>query len=254
MKSKPPDKSLQTSCKECLFSIYEKDTQTGCVADRINMFHDTPRGDIVIEAYDKEKEFYVIDGLCNYFRPPKWNEGQPDLEKAKKESQTSFTIIIYADEITWSLWAGLRKSIEDIDYPPDKMSIIISHDIELPVLKKKMVHSLYKFFDKELGIQTSINAYLSPERQDYEAFRKAHCSFFIKMCSHDTLPKDMMKEIDIRLNQHATRAVVFRYGDSKAISYYVFLTRFSNYKDYNEFESSVESESKSADLYCNLEG
>jgi hypothetical protein len=253
MKSKPPDKSLQTSCKECLFAIYEKDTQTGCVADRINMFRDTPRGDMVIEAYDKEKEFYAIDGLCNYFRPPKWNEGQPDLEKAKKESQTSFTIIIYADDINKKALSSIRKSLADIDYPPDKMSIIISHDIELPTPKKKMVRSLYESAG-ELGIQTSINAYLHPDIQDYEAFRKAHCSYFIKMSSRDTLPKDMMKEIDSKLNQHAARAVVFRHGNSKAISYYVFLTRFSSCKDYNEFESSVEAESKSVDLYCDLKG
>ena len=60
MKSKPPDKSLQTNCKECLFAIYNKDTQTGCMANRIDMFRNTPRGDVVIEAHDEEKEFVIV--------------------------------------------------------------------------------------------------------------------------------------------------------------------------------------------------
>ncbi len=254
MKSKPPDKSLQTSCKECLFAIYDKDTQTGCVADRIDMFHNTPRGDVVIEAYDKEKEFFVIDALCNYFRPPKWNGGKPDLDKAKKESQTSFTILIYADDITKETVSFMKESIRDIDYPADKISIIISHDIELDVEKKRLVRGMYEFFASKLRIQSSINVYLNPESQDYEAFRKADCLYFIKMSSNDVLPKDMMKEIDDHLNLHAARTVVFSSRGTKAISYYVFLTRFLAYKDYGEFESSVEAEAKSVDLYCDLNG
>jgi hypothetical protein len=113
---------------------------------------------------------------------------------------------------------------------------------------------MYEFFASKLRIQSSINVYLNPESQDYEAFRKADCLYFIKMSSNDLLPKDMMKEIDDHLNLHAARTVVFSNGGTKAISYYVFLTRFLAYKDYGEFESSVEAESKSVDLYCDLNG
>ena len=254
MKSKPPDKSLQTSCKECLFAIYDKDTQTGCVANRIDMFHNMPEGDAVIEAYDKEKEFFVIDSLCNYFRPPKWNGGKPDLEKAKKESQTSFTILICADDMTKEAMPSIKESIRNIDYPVDKMSIIISHDIELSVEKKRVVRSMYEFFASELRIQSSINAYLRPESQAYEAFRKADCLYFIKISPNDVLPKNMMKEIDDHLNLRATRAVMFSDINTKAISYYVFLTRFADYKDYGDFESSVEAEAKSVGLHCDLRG
>ena len=254
MKSKPPDKSLQTSCKECLFAIYDKDTQTGCVANRIDMFHNTPRGDVVIEAYDNEKEFFVIDSMCNYFRPPTWNEGKPDLGKAKKESQTPFTILLCADDVTEESTASIKESIRSIDYPVDKMSIIISHDIELSVEKKRMVRNMYEFFSGNLRIPSNINAYLCPESQAYEAFRKANCLYFIKISPNDALPKNIMKEIDDHLNLRASRAVVFSDGNTKAISYYVFLTRFSNYKDYDEFESSVEAEAKSVDLHCDLKG
>ena len=254
MKSKPPDKSLQTNCKECLFAIYNKDTQTGCMTNRIDMFRNTPRGDVVIEAYDEEKEFYVIDGLCNYFRQPKWNDGQPDLEKVQQESQTKFTILIHADEITKETLSSITTSIREIDYPTDKISIIISHDIELATEKRIMVRSMYNVFVIELGIQSSINVYLHPERQDHEAFRKANCLYFIRTTIHENISKNIMKEIDSRLNQHAVRAVVFSNGNTKAISYYVFLTRFANYKNYDEFESVVVEEAKSVDLYCNLKG
>ena len=252
MKSKPPDKSLQTNCKECLFAIYNKDTQTGCMANRIDMFRNTPRGDVVIEAYDGEKEFYVIDGLCNYFRPPKWNDGQPDLEKAQQESQTKFTVLIHADKITKETLSSTTTSIKEIDYPKDKISIIISHDIELATEKRQMVRKMYDFFVSELDIQSNINVYLDHKRQYYEALRKAHCVYFISTQMHEKIPKNTMKEIDNRLNQQGVRAVVFNNGNTKVISYYVFLTRFADYKDYDEFESVVTEESKSVDLYCNI--
>ena len=254
MKSKPPDKSLQTNCKECLFAIYNKDTQTGCMTNRIDMFRNTPRGDVVIEARDEEKEFYVIDGLCNYFRPPKWNDGQPDLEKAQQESQTKFTVLIHADDITKETLSSITTSIKEIDYPKDKISIIISHDIELATEKRIMVRKMYDFFVSKLDIQSSINVYLDPKRQDHEAFRKANCLYFIRTTINENISKNIMKEIDSRLNQHAVRAVVFSNGNTKAISYYVFLTRFADYKDYDEFESVVTEEAKSVDLYCNIKG
>ena len=58
MKSKPSGKMVETSCKECIFAVYENDTQVGCFANRIEKFKEAKE---IIEAYDDEKEFYVRD-------------------------------------------------------------------------------------------------------------------------------------------------------------------------------------------------
>jgi len=254
MKSKLPDQRLQTSCKECLFAVYGKETQTGCTADRINMFQNTPKGDIVISAYDDEKEFYVIDGLCNYFRPPAWNNGIADLEKAKHESKTKFAIVIHADNINNDNLAAVKNSLKNINYTSDKIIITISHDIAISPQEKQLVRSLFHFCIDNLKINTQINAYLREKQQDYEAFRRSQCMYFIRIGTDETIPKDIMHDIDMNINECAVRAVMFVKGGVKAILYTVFLTRFFNHLNYDVFEASIESEAKDMNLYLSLTG
>ena len=255
MKSKPQDKTLQTSCKECLFSVYEKNTQTGCLANRIEMFKQTARGDIIIAAYDDEKEFYVVDGLCNYFRPPSWNKGKADLNKAIDESKTTFSIMIYADQINEDNLSRTQKSIQEIDYEHSKISVVISHDLTMETQQKKIVTKLYEFLAQDLNIDTKINAYLSETQQDYEAFRKVQGLYFIRLVVNDknTVSKNTFSNIDAALNNRAVRAVVFDDGNAVAIAYTVFLTRFKDYEDFNEFQSAIMEESQSVNLYHSLE-
>ena len=61
MKSKQLDRIAETSCKDCKFAIYEGKTQTGCEAGRAEIYME--KG-MALEAYDKDKEFYVINTLC----------------------------------------------------------------------------------------------------------------------------------------------------------------------------------------------
>ena len=89
MKSKPQDRSLQTSCQECQFAIYDDDerlgkvsggTQTGCLAGRLETLKD-----YVVEAYNDDQSFYVIDCVCNMFRQKSWNAGRRDVKLAREE-------------------------------------------------------------------------------------------------------------------------------------------------------------------------
>lgn len=56
-------KRIHTSCKDCPLATYEGKTQVGCRLDRVKAFARTAE---VIEAYDEDKEFFVInDRVCN---------------------------------------------------------------------------------------------------------------------------------------------------------------------------------------------
>ena len=125
MKSKRSAKEaegLHTSCKECMFAIYEGDTQVGCSADRLPILR---KNNTVIEAYDKDREFYVADCFCNYFRPPKWNDGKPDVEKASDENRPRFSIAIYCDNISAASLKKTVDSISNIDYDKDRIRFLI---------------------------------------------------------------------------------------------------------------------------------
>lgn len=96
MKSQQQDKKQTlTSCKDCVLAIYNGNTQTSCLANRIDKleYH---------EAYDEEKEFFVIKRFCNYYRNNKevyTKDGSVDIHKIKKESQITLDIIISCNGI-----------------------------------------------------------------------------------------------------------------------------------------------------------
>ena len=96
MSSKPLDKPLdklqETSCKKCKFAIYDGQTQTGCEDNRIEKYLEQDR---CFEAYDNEKEFYVIRTLCSCYM-----EKTVDLtlDQMKELSKKTFGIGIYVDK------------------------------------------------------------------------------------------------------------------------------------------------------------
>lgn len=53
---------MKTSCKDCLYNQEEVNTQVGCGMGRLNRYLEIG---LVTEAYDEEKEFCVIDRICN---------------------------------------------------------------------------------------------------------------------------------------------------------------------------------------------
>ena len=80
---------LQTSCQECVFAVYEEDTQTGCEFGRTEKSQ-------TIEAYNEKGKFFVIDGICNLMRKKDWNDGIIDKDKLMSEVSLSFLIIVDA--------------------------------------------------------------------------------------------------------------------------------------------------------------
>lgn len=56
------NKSLHTSCKNCAFAEYNGKTQTGCYVNMIEHYKNSESKDVeVIEAYDEEKDFFIIN-------------------------------------------------------------------------------------------------------------------------------------------------------------------------------------------------
>ena len=66
------DEIVTTSCCECVFAEYVGDTQTGCSMGRLEKFR--KNGTTVLEAYNDEKEFFVIERFCSAFRDSEWKD------------------------------------------------------------------------------------------------------------------------------------------------------------------------------------
>lgn len=154
MKSRSQDHVFQTSCKNCVFAIYDGKTQTGCMNNRIEKLS-------VVEAYDLDKEFYVINGLCNYYRPASWNCGVPDTNKAKEESSITYDIIIDLTNIPHESFCKVEKFISTIEYDKKKYRIWFCINDNTSKDSKNNAMLLYKKYSGSfLTVYKDIDTYL----------------------------------------------------------------------------------------------
>ena len=150
--NKPMIKSkYDTPCKECIFAIYKDITQTSCRLNKIDLFH--KHGIHVIEAYDEEKEFYVIrNKRCMWFRNHRWihakNNKSTQLNYLNKEIEIQYQAIIFANNVLPNTTSTLLSLLEQ-DIPPKHITIIRKPDS--PILPSTFVDLLEINRDKIPG-------------------------------------------------------------------------------------------------------
>ena len=95
------EKRFDTSCKKCVFATYDNITQKDCSLQLLDKYraHDIE----IIEAYDEDKEFYVLHKLkCPYKRLDSWKYSNEPLEIQKehvqKEANVHFHAIIFLND------------------------------------------------------------------------------------------------------------------------------------------------------------
>lgn len=91
---------INTACKNCIFANYQDITQIGC---KINELDKLRNNNIeILDAYDEEKEFYVINAnKCFKYRTSHWNGSSLSLreqqKKISKEISIKYHAIIFAN-------------------------------------------------------------------------------------------------------------------------------------------------------------
>jgi len=261
MKSNHQDKSLRTSCKECIFSVYTDNTQTGCRADRLEKFETTGR---LIEAYDDDKEFYVIDCLCNCFRPPTWNGGKADLEKAINEIKPSFVIAVFLDQANEDSCRATLDSILSLDYDKDRIFICLSQPLVSSPAERLISTQLFMELTRS-GFQCEVVISVSSAAREYDLFKKMPKGFthILKVPAGIELCSNIFQQIDQELNSNLTRAVVFdkicpsvgtpSVERARIINATVFLTRYADYGQWKPFEENISTEAIATKLYMELQ-
>jgi hypothetical protein len=121
----------ETSCKQCKFAMYKDKTQTDCLIGKIDDFR--KQNINIIEAYDEEKEFYVIQRICQYYRGPNWlYYNDEDLEccgQVDKEVCIQCDFVVYIDsEVLEDKIISTCKSILHSEIKPSQVVFIVNHN------------------------------------------------------------------------------------------------------------------------------
>ena len=121
-----------TSCKNCVFAKYDNYTQIGCHLNMIEKFSNI--GVEILEAYDNEKEFYVISNRnCHFFRPEKWGQNETletKIQAVQYETNLAFNIIIFVDHDYKALKRSLASAYRQT-YKPSHITIVRSLDSQI---------------------------------------------------------------------------------------------------------------------------
>lgn len=127
-----PIHSIHTPCKNCVFATYNQNTQYGCGLNYLDKYK---ADNLVLEAYDDEKEFYIInDKKCIGYRENSWfdkfNMGDSSMEeKIQKFYETNklhYLAIINLRRMTLSEFDDICSQISKSNIEPQKI-IFIRH-------------------------------------------------------------------------------------------------------------------------------
>lgn len=164
---------IHTPCKKCTFAIFDDNTQTGCFLNKIEKFR--AKGFEVLEVYDNEKEFYVINKKkCLSYRESDWLNkiNCKDLGEASKilaeENAIKYIAVIYLEESTTKEeFETIISSLSEQKTPPKGLMIVTDKykqynfnikDI-IPVLNGSNIHwRLQNFIDESMTYEQKIKA------------------------------------------------------------------------------------------------
>lgn len=225
-----PDPFKQTSCKDCIFAIYDDKTQIGCEDDRINKFKDS-----VIEAYDDDKEFYVIDRICNLHRKKTWNNGQKSITKAKNESALTFDLLIDCENINSNYEKNIVEELCDISYPNNKINIFLFHSHKVSKEQKKLVMSLHSKLNK-----SKISVYFDKIDYIYSILTQSKNTFHMFVNEHniENLANFLIVSNNLITND-LEKFILCSQDNKMLISNIAFKFLYPNL--YNDFENEIKN-------------
>jgi hypothetical protein len=123
--------TIHTPCKNCVFAHFNENTQTDCHLNYIEKYKN--KNISILEAYDDDKEFYIINGKkCLGYRENKWFkqfnlENAAIKDKINKYLETNvldYLLIINLKHISLNELEIMLKQISESKIQPKKLILI----------------------------------------------------------------------------------------------------------------------------------
>jgi hypothetical protein len=247
MKFPQQDRKIKTSCKNCAFATFEGLTQNGCSFDRITKFDKD-----AIEAYDNEKEFYVINRLCNYYRDKAWGYSENDASIVEKESSVSMDILFDCTSIKEEKCANIIDSINSLEYYDEKINFIL--------LQTKINDSYDKINQEILDIYPKINKKITVSVCEnipyfiHNLLLKTKNFYHIFVDANTKLDIQLVNKVEDYVNSDLKKFLVAQHKDIKIIRNlcYKYLNHMFYNPNYFENIESIISHCKDTEAYIEL--
>lgn len=123
--------TIHTPCKDCVFAKYENNTQIGCELEYISKYKN--KNIEILEAYDKDKEFFIINGKkCIGYREIKWfnqfdlkdSSIQDKITKFYELNSLDYLLVIDLKNIDLDQMESILAQIDSLSIKPKKLIIV----------------------------------------------------------------------------------------------------------------------------------
>lgn len=220
MKSQQQDnKIIKTNCKHCVFAKYDGDTQVDCLHDRINKFRQLPENNelfqYVVEAYDEENEFFVINRLCTLYRDKySWNDGIADKEKALNEVKITFDILINCNNLDDQYYAYIKKLMASATlYNIQKFNFYLYHDQSLNKENRKKILPLLNISPK-----CSLSIFFEKDILEHNILSQTRNSYHVMIDYDNRIESTVFDKLNDILNNDLKKVLVAKNEDNYLIS------------------------------------
>lgn len=216
MKS-PPVELAKTSCKNCCFAIYENITQTGCELGRVDRFRSVNK---VVEAYDNDKEFYVIQDFCNCYRS---NKDSVSVEEAKKQIAPTFDVLINCQDITQEASQKIKTFLDKITYYKNKIKVTFYYQHDQNKDSKSRALELIAIYQPLLNSSVSVCLETESYLQEY-LFKKSPGTYvcLINCKNVDSLNSRAFEEINDKINNSLEKVLCAINDSMRIFSTYLY--------------------------------
>jgi hypothetical protein len=122
---------VHTPCKNCAFAIYEDKTQKDCGLKYIEIYKQ--KNQEIIEAYDEEKEFFVINNKkCPGYREQKWFDKldvpcetlEEKIAIFHKHNHIHYLLTVNLENLNRENFVDICEQISNLAIPPQKIIFV----------------------------------------------------------------------------------------------------------------------------------
>jgi hypothetical protein len=195
----PEQKTLTTSCKDCIFSIKEDKLQTGCSFGRVEAYSN--RGVNIIEAEDlEENEFFVLETWCSAYREEIWktaHEGEDLNEAIQKELDPKVQFIVIIQDTLDGLQKTIDSALNQEMFSSKRLIFVNNSDLSYFEVITKINEVVPEGTDYRIQ---DIRGELSDLEVIDEAFNNVSNGYYTVLESGKEAPPDLIKRLYDAIN------------------------------------------------------
>lgn len=186
---------IHTPCSDCVFAVYTDKTQTGCAMNMLSLYEDKEGIDI-IEAYNDEKEFFIINNKkCFAYKIPAYFKSR-EMENSTLEEkidyvtnlmQMNYALVVDVRNMTIMAFRSVLNNLKNKTEVSPSLIVLATHHTN----KINISHYYKSIIDSEINSKWKIKSLSDVDTEFFDVVHEAvtndatDCNFILAVNGKD---------------------------------------------------------------------